>query len=167
MKLDILTHYFDKLYDATSEQEIKSAMHHIYEIWMDSGNEQANYLLERGSGLVTQQRYDEAIEDFTEVIEMIPEFAEGWNKRATAYYLRGDYKKAIDDVHKTLHLEPRHFGALSGLATIYLIIGEYQGALSTFKKLATIHPNRRSLQRKIDCLEQELVKLEQEEKQEI
>ena len=53
------------------------------------------------------------------VIELAPEFAEGWNRRATVRYLATDIDGSIADVNATLDLEPRHFGALSGLGLCF------------------------------------------------
>ena len=57
---------------------------------------------------------------FTRVIEKKPDFAEGWNKRATAYFMIGEFDKSMLDINQTLKLEPRHFGALDGMGLIFI-----------------------------------------------
>jgi Flp pilus assembly protein TadD len=78
---------------------------------------------------------------FGKVIQLAPDFAEGWNKRATAHYLADDLDASVRDIQKTLALEPRHFGALSGLGLIFMQRGDLAGALAAFEQVLVVHPN--------------------------
>lgn len=69
-----------------------------------------------------------------------PEYAEGWNQRATLYYVMGDFDRSIADCAKVLELEPRHFGALSGRALMYLQLGQRALALKDMAAALAIHP---------------------------
>ena len=75
------------------------------------------------------------------MVVIAPDFAEGWNKRATVHYLMGNYDKSLSDVAKTLALEPRHFGALSGRGLIYIELEDEKRALEAFEEALAIHPN--------------------------
>ena len=79
-------------------------------------------------------------------MENFPDFAEGWNKRATLYYLVGNTDASIEDIKRALELEPRHFGALSGLGLVYLQQGKLALAEEAFQQLITVHPNSPSAQ---------------------
>ena len=100
---------------------------------------------------------DNAIELFSKVIEQSPEFAEGWNKRATVYFLKGELNKSISDIEKTLYLEPRHFGALDGLAEIYLIKDDLVGAAATYRRILEIIPSSKKSQDRLRLINDLLV----------
>ena len=87
------------------------------------------------------QEYGEALRLLDAIVTISPEFAEGWNKRATVYYLLGRYEDSISDVEKTLDLEPRHFGALSGLGLIYNRLDKDAAALDAFERALMINPH--------------------------
>ncbi|MFT6963112.1 MAG: tetratricopeptide (TPR) repeat protein [Flammeovirgaceae bacterium] len=150
MKIDS---YFERLKHEKSQSGIGQVIDKIWQLWLWSGDSEIDYLMETGCSLISNKKYEGAISTFTEIIKKAPAYAEGWNKRATTYYLKGDYQEAIDDIQQTLAIEARHFGALSGLATIYLILNNHAGALDTFRKLYEIYPHRKNLKSKIDCLE--------------
>ena len=112
----------------------------IWSIWVEANDRQTDLDMERGMTAMAKGDYGQAIAAFNNVIAERPDFAEGWNKRATAYYLVGDFKASVNDIRKTLALEPRHFGALSGLGLIYLQLGEDEGARKAFSGALDIHP---------------------------
>ena len=86
-------------------------------------------------------RYAEAMLIFTQLIENFPDYAEGWNRRATLHYILGNLDESIADIEKVLELEPRHFGALSGLGLVYLQQKQLSKAKQAFENLVDLHPN--------------------------
>ena len=112
----------------------------IWAIWLDSDDAEINRLMEQGVTLMESRQYDEAIDIFSQIIEREPDFAEGWNKRATVYYLQDELSASMRDVQRTLALEPRHFGALSGLGLIFTELGDYQAAIKAYQDVLKIHP---------------------------
>ena len=99
---------------------------------------------------------DSAIAEFDALVSVAPNFAEGWNKRATALYLAGRYTESVRDIQRTLALEPRHFGALSGLGTIYLIIANDRGALDAFEAVLALNPHLEGVRRQVESLRNDL-----------
>ncbi len=112
----------------------------IWRIWLASGDEDIDRELEAGISAMSGGRLEDAIRHFGTVIEMAPGFAEGWNKRATAYYLNDQPVKSMQDIRQTLDLEPRHFGAISGMGLIFLQTGDEAAALQAFEEVLKIHP---------------------------
>ncbi|MEC7763628.1 MAG: tetratricopeptide repeat protein [Pseudomonadota bacterium] len=136
--------------DETSWEQIENK---IWSEWSESGSPAMDLLLQRGREATTQEDYEAAIEHLTALVENAPEFAEGWNARATAYYAAGLVGPALHDIAKTLELEPRHFGALSGLGRILEETGNDPAALEAYSEALTIHPHRPSLIRAVERLE--------------
>ena len=83
---------------------------------------------------------EEAIALFTQVIDIKPDFAEGWNKRATVHFMMGNFDQSMQDIIKTLELEPRHFGALDGMGLIFIHQGQFQQAIDVYDKMLEIFP---------------------------
>ena len=98
------------------------------------------------------RNYPEALRAFNLVIEEAPQFAEGWNKRATVYYLMNNYEQSIRDIRQTLALEPRHFGAVSGLGLIYLELGDGASALEAFQRVLKINPHNAGTRIQVEIL---------------
>ena len=83
-----------------------------------------------------------------------PDYAEGWNQRATLYYMLGDFDRSIADCGKVLALEPRHFGALSGLAFMLESMDEPELALEALRMVQELNPNRPNIADAVKRLEQ-------------
>ena len=131
----MLDDLFARLREATAPAEIESLQDGIWQIWLSAGHPVLDKRLENGMRALSADDYALAIQEFTFLIEAAPEYAEGWNKRATAYYLRGEYKASLRDAHQVLRREPRHFGALWGLAIMHRMLGDARGALRYFTRL--------------------------------
>ena len=112
----------------------------IWTLWLRSNDALVDGHMERGMTAMARGDFGGALAAFDDVVHAAPDFAEGWNKRATASYLVGDFAASVRDIGKTLGLEPKHFGALSGLGLIYLAVGSDAGALKAFEKALEIHP---------------------------
>ncbi len=113
----------------------------LWAIWQRSGDPAIDALLARGIELMDARQLPEAIIVFSEVIERAPWFAEGWNKRATAYYLMGELDRSLADCEEVVRRNPVHFGALSGFGLIYLQKEDLARAAEYFEKALAVNPN--------------------------
>jgi tetratricopeptide (TPR) repeat protein len=96
---------------------------------------------------------EDGITTFTRIIELKPSFAEGWNKRATLYFIVGELRKSLADCDEVMKRNPYHFGALAGYAQIYARLGYYQRALDYSRRALQINPNLHAVKNNIDVLE--------------
>ena len=136
-----LNELFEKLYLSSSNLESSIIISDIWEIWSIIENPNVQQLYNKAKLQMDNGEFQSAIQLFTKVININPEFAEAWNKRATTYFLMGEFDKSISDIEKTLILEPRHFGALDGLAEIYLLKKDLIKAAATYEKILKIIPS--------------------------
>jgi tetratricopeptide (TPR) repeat protein len=123
-----------------------AAQNVMWTIWLRSGNDQIDTLMAEGIRLIEAEQYPEAVEVFSQIIARAPNFAEGYNKRATVYYLMLEFEKSIADIHQTLELNPVHFGALSGMGLCYLGLVEPRQALEWFERAVAVNPNMDTIQ---------------------
>ena len=130
----------------------------VWRVWSRSGDAQADALLENGIHHMDDGRMGPAVDAFTRAIEIRPEFAEGWNKRATAYYLMGDLDQSLHDCDEVIRRNPHHFGALSGYGLIYVQRGELERALEYFERALAINPNMPGVQQSIELIQYRLGK---------
>lgn len=121
--------------------------------WSKSGSPAMDLLLQRGREAMTAGELEAAIEHLTALTDHAPEFAEGWNARAAAYFQAGRYGPAMADLARTLELNPRHFGAMTGLGLILEEIGRTPQALEVFRAARAIHPHQPVIRRALERLE--------------
>ncbi len=148
-----LDQLFVLLAETDDMQQLGQIEQSIWVIWLDSGDPNLNLMLQRGVAAMNAGDYPIALAAFNSVVEAAPDFAEGWNKRATLYWLMGDYQASIDDIDKTLALEPRHFGALSGLAMIRSAQDRYDEAHHALKKMLDVHPRSPGARARLRAIE--------------
>ena len=150
-RLDTL---FALLQKPTLPQQMQAIEAEIWQIWTDSGRSDVNELMTNGIRDMQARKFDQALRAFNDIIDQLPKFAEGWNKRATLHYLRNDYAASMRDVQRTLELEPRHFGALSGMGLIFMETGDPVGAIKAFEEVLKVHPHSPSARANIDRLQE-------------
>jgi tetratricopeptide (TPR) repeat protein len=113
----------------------------LWLLWSRSGEAATDRVMARGVEEMQAGRHAEAIAAFSEVIRSRPDFAEGWNKRATAHYLAGEYRKSLADCDEVIKRNPHHFGALSGYGQIYFRLQEYEKAIAWWRRALEVNPN--------------------------
>ncbi len=113
----------------------------LWRIWGRSGDARVEAVFRRGLAQMNSSAAESAIATFSEVIRMKPDFAEGWNKRATVLFFTGRYKESMADCDEVLKRNPHHFGALSGYGQIYARLENYEKALEYFERALAINPN--------------------------
>ncbi|MCL4801017.1 MAG: tetratricopeptide repeat protein [Burkholderiales bacterium] len=128
----------------------------IWAIWSRSGDDATDALLARGVAEMQGGELDAAVATFTQVIERRPDFAEGWNKRATALFLRGDYRRSLADCDEVMRRNPYHFGALAGYGQIYLRLGEDRKALEHLRRALALNPTMEGVRALVEALEARL-----------
>ena len=130
----------------------------LWLLWSRSGNSDIDRLMASGVEAMQSGKLEESIGIFSQVISRRPDFAEGWNKRATVYFLAREYRKSIADCDQVLKRNPKHFGALSGLGQIYSALDEDDRALEWFRRALAVNPNMAGVELQIRILEDNLAR---------
>ncbi|MHA1529000.1 MAG: tetratricopeptide repeat protein [Alphaproteobacteria bacterium] len=118
-----------------------SVQNEIWAQWSQSGSAAMDLLLVRAESAMENRQLELALRFLDDLVRLAPDFAEGWNKRATVYFLLEEYGRSVADIERTLALEQRHFGALSGLGMILERLGDKQGAMRAYRRGLEVHPN--------------------------
>jgi Flp pilus assembly protein TadD len=129
----------------------------IWSIWTRTSSDTAQLLMGRAKTAVDAKNYETALQLLNKVTLLRPDYVEGWNRRATIYFLQNNYTAALADIRQVLAREPRHFGALAGLGMILQEIGEERRALEAFRKALEINPR---IERVPDIVKNLTVKVE-------
>ena len=109
--------------------------------WCRSGDSETDRLFRAGVDAMQNRKLKEAEELFGRVIDLAPDFAEGWNKRATVRYMLKNLTGSIADCQQTLARNPNHFGAASGQGLCHMSLGEIREAAVCFRRALEIHPH--------------------------
>jgi tetratricopeptide (TPR) repeat protein len=128
----------------------------LWAIWQRSGDPAIDVLLQHGIALMEAGRLPESVHVFSDVITRAPGFAEGWNKRATAYYLLGELDRSLADCEEVVRRNPIHFGALSGFGLIYLQKEDLPRAAGYFERALAVNPNLAQIGRLLEEIRQVL-----------
>jgi tetratricopeptide (TPR) repeat protein len=126
----------------------------LWLLWSRSGDETIDVLLAKGVEEMQARQLKESIATFSEVIRRKPAFAEGWNKRATVFYLVGDFKRSLADCDEVMKRNPYHFGALAGYGQIYFQLEQYSKAIEYWKRALRVNPNMVGVETSIKSTEQ-------------
>jgi tetratricopeptide (TPR) repeat protein len=135
-----LDELFGRLKAAKAEDEADAITSKIWKLWQQSGDAELDEQLNRAILLMGQGIGALAMPILDDIVKRRPDWAEGWNKRATVLYLMGEHDRSLADIERVLALEPRHFGALAGIGLIRTAKGEYREALAAFRKALAANP---------------------------
>ena len=135
--------------DADETAGLITLLLHTYSV---SGSDTGDLLLRRARQAISAEEYPDALKILDATIALLPDWAEGWNARATARYLGDDYDGSMADIAQTLKREPRHLGALMGMATILEARGKKEDALKVYQRALAIAPHWRNAEEAADRL---------------
>ncbi len=136
---------FGALKVAPDEDSAKAISDRIWGAWLGSGGDTTNLLISRVRTAIEKKEFDLAIQLLDSVIEFKPEYVEGWNQRATVYYMKQDYTRALADLAQVLSREPRHFGALFGIGVIMQEFGDDRRALEVYRRALELDPHMKRI----------------------
>jgi tetratricopeptide (TPR) repeat protein len=140
-KLRGLDFLFGALKAAPDEVSAKHVEARIWALWTATPSDTAALLMMRAKTAMDAKQMDVALKLLDSVVKLRPDYVEGWNRRATVYYLQNDYTHSLEDIEQVLVREPRHFGALAGLGMIMQELGDDKRALDAFRKALAINPH--------------------------
>jgi tetratricopeptide (TPR) repeat protein len=126
----------------------------LWQVWSRSGDPGVDSLFQLGLEQMNGRDAEAAIETFSQIIQRMPNFAEGWNKRATLYYLVGEHQKSLADCEEVIKRNPVHFGALSGFGLNYLQLQKPEQALQYFQRALDVNPNLAQIQAAVEALKE-------------
>jgi tetratricopeptide (TPR) repeat protein len=132
---------FGALKAAPDDASAKHVEARIWALWMQTPSDTAALLMMRAKAAMDARQIDVALKLLDAVVKLRPDYVEGWNRRATLYYLKNDYAHSLEDFEQVLAREPRHFGALAGLGMIMQDIGDEKRALDAFRKALAVNPH--------------------------
>src|SRR5581483_2596511 len=124
--------------DQTSAKHVEAK---IWAIWRQTPSDTVALLMTRAKTAMEAQNSEVALKLLDAIVRLRPDYIEGWNRRATLYYLRNDYAHSLSDIEQVLAREPRHFGALAGLGMIMQDLGDDKRALEAFRKALAVNPH--------------------------
>lgn len=149
----------DALLDRLAQPDLRNwdvVEQEIYMAWSRSGSATADYLLERGREALAARDFEAAYQHLTALTDHAPDFAEGWNARATLFFETKRYGPSIADIQRVLALEPRHFGALTGLGIMLEEMGDLDRALEALRAAQAIHPHNEDIDQAVNRVERAL-----------
>lgn len=130
----------DRLAETKDAETAKAIAEAISKLWVHSGSPTVDLLMGQVSRAIAVNNVDKALALSDFIVEIAPDFTEGWNRRATVLFIRRSYGASMEDIGRVLEMEPRHFGALSGLGLVLRAMGNKKAALGAFRKALKVHP---------------------------
>ena len=143
---------YARLADSKDADETAGIITRLLHSYSESGSDTADLLLRRARQAIGIEQYSDALKILDATITLLPDWAEGWNARATARYLDDDYDGSMADIAETLKREPKHLGALMGMATILEARGKREEALKVYERALAIAPHWRNAEEAADKL---------------
>ncbi|MBM3549187.1 MAG: hypothetical protein FJX54_19790 [Alphaproteobacteria bacterium] len=151
-----LVRLFETLQRAPSNDVAETIEGEIWQVWSAATDDAGRRLMQEGIAALAGGRVEPAEITFGRLIAHDPDFAEAWNKRATARFLLDDASGSVADIEETLTREPRHFGALSGLAQIMMAEAEWVGAANALEAALRVNPHLKNLRTALETLKRKI-----------
>jgi len=147
---------FARLANTNDADEADTIVEEIWRVWLQSGRPEIDALMQQALALLQAGEAQAAMPVLDSIVERAPDWAEGWNKRATVLYVLDEYDRSLADIDKVLALEPRHFGALAGRGLIHIAKENYRAALDDYRRARAVNPFLQGAAAMIPALERRI-----------
>lgn len=125
---------------AKTEMAGREISNRMWELWADAPDEPAQEILDAGMSRRSSYDLAGAIREFDRLIAYCPAYAEGYNQRAFANFLRQDFAAALVDLDRALALSPDHIAAQAGRALSLLGLGRTDEARKSLAAALELNP---------------------------
>jgi tetratricopeptide (TPR) repeat protein len=142
----LLANLYAYLATAEDERQAQPITQAIERLWLFADSDTIGVLMDRSVRAVADKNLDLALRFLDAVVDLAPDYAEGWNRRAYVHYLKNDVERMVGDLRRCLALEPNHYRAMDGLAQVLRETGQKKAALKAYERLIEIHPNANGAQ---------------------
>jgi tetratricopeptide (TPR) repeat protein len=156
VKGERLDELFTELKRAKNQRAAERVSGRIWQEWGKSGSASIDLLMQWAKKAMDEEKHDAALDFLDQVTLLAPDYAEGWNRRATLHFTMDDYAKSMADIARTLQIEPRHFGALGGMAVILKNSGRDEAAMRAYERVLEVYPMMRDAQTELGKLADEM-----------
>jgi len=147
---------FSELQMASSPAMASDLEARIWSIWSEAGDADIDKVYQIGTQALALGDLTTALKIFDAIVAKAPKFAEGWNKRATIYFMLDRYEDSLADIDRTLELEPHHFGALAGLGLVNIKLDRDEAALDAFERVLRVSPQSDSAKANVEFVKQRI-----------
>jgi len=152
----LLAELYNHLAKASDAGQAAPIAEAIEGLWLQSGSDTIGLLMGRSAKAISDKKNELALQLLDAVVELAPDYAEGWNRRAYVQFLNNNYNGAVGDLQRALALDPNHFKALEGLARILRESGQKKAALQAYKQILKINPYQEGAKEAVDELSVEV-----------
>lgn len=152
----LLDELYGRLAEAPDEETANQVGSALEKLWQHSGSPTADLLVARAVASAEAGNRAVAMKLLDAAVELQPDYAEAWNRRAYLHYLDNDYRRALGDLRRVLALDPRNFKALESLGNLLQHIGEKKAALDAYESVLKINPHLSDARKARDDLKNEV-----------
>nr|WP_306265693.1 hypothetical protein [Pararhizobium sp. IMCC3301] len=143
---------FDELQQAATAKQAALIEQQIWDIWQTAPSSELQGLMQAGMQAMNRADLLLALNIFDQMIALAPDYAEGWNKRATVYYLLRNWPESLADIAETLKREPRHFGAIAGRGLVHIQGNRLREAARAYEQVLKISPQNPGSRSHLDAI---------------
>lgn len=140
-KKKLLQDLYDQLSKAPGAEDAEVVTSAIERLWMRSGSDTVDLLMDRTSRLMEDKKYDIALDILDSVIELEPEYPEVWTRRAAVLFAERKFEQSLESLRHALALDPSHYKAIEGLGLLMQELGDKESALKAYRNLLKVHPH--------------------------
>lgn len=131
---------YQELQGAQSPQEAQAVANEIWRLWTAGPDQRAKVQMQELFRARRTRNLEKALEIANALTERLPNYAEGWNQKATILFEMGRLDRSLMVIEEVLKREPKHFGALAGKAVILLRQGRVKLGQKALRRAVEIYP---------------------------